>query len=148
MSEHSVSPSTGSSGDPDPHGGDPRLRDGGGDRSDQRTERHTLVDRTRARLLRALLGRERASIAIARSAELVREPDHILQEAAALRDELRAGVIAYAREMHDEGVPPEQMLVEIKTAMREILPVELDVTASRELMADAVRWSIDAYYAP
>ena len=53
---------------------------------------------------------------------------------------------AYVRHLKADGLPPERMLVLVKTAFREAAPPELDPVDARALMEDVVRWSVEAYY--
>jgi hypothetical protein len=84
---------------------------------------------------------------LARTTALVSGATSPVQASTPLRAELRASVTAYVRHLRDDGVPPERMLVLVKTAMRESTPSELDSQEARTLLEDVVRWSVDAYYA-
>ena len=64
----------------------------------------------------------------------------------ALQAQLRASVTAYVRRLRNDGVPPEQTLVDVKAVVREATPPELAIIESRELMAEVVRWSIETYF--
>jgi hypothetical protein len=83
---------------------------------------------------------------VARSEELVGVSAQRVQASLALRALLRASVTAYARRLHADGVPPQRMLVLVKTAVREATPAQLDPYEARDLMEDVVRWSVEAYY--
>ena len=125
---------------------DGRTMDCGGDGAANHVRSRAEIEHARRALTRAQLRQDEALAVIARGDELATSRSAI-EDAIAVRIELRANVAAFVRELHDEGVPPEQMLVQVKHAIREILPSELDANASRDLMSDVVRWSIDAYYA-
>ena len=64
----------------------------------------------------------------------------------ALRAQLRASVTAYVRRLRNDGVPPEQALVDVKAVVSGATPPELAIIESRELMAEVVRWSIETYF--
>jgi hypothetical protein len=65
----------------------------------------------------------------------------------AFRAQLRASVTAYVRRLRAERVPPQRMLVLVKSVVREGAPTELEAIDARDLMSAVVRWSIEAYYA-
>jgi hypothetical protein len=69
-----------------------------------------------------------------------------LRVSQALRAQMRASVTAYARHLRASGEPSERVVVLVKSAFAEAMPPELDVLEVRAVMADAVRWSIEAYY--
>ena len=135
-------------GDGAPQRGDERMPDRGRDGAANLARSRAEIERARRALTRGQLEADRAVTVVASSEEPTGPTGRIVaNEAIALGAGLRANVVAYVRELQHEGLPPEQMLVRIKTALREILPRELDAAASRDLMSDVVRWSIDAYYA-
>ena len=104
------------------------------------------LDRARAAIRSA---RERTAISrsvLARAEALAGGSERVIQESIALRAQLRASVTAYVRHLKSDGLPPERMLVLVKTTVREGLPEDLDVYEARELMEDVVRWSVEAYY--
>jgi hypothetical protein len=84
--------------------------------------------------------------ALARSEVLADTSARALHLSRALQGQLRASVAAYVRQLKSEGLPSERMLIEVKAAVREATPPELDVVEARELMEDVVRWSVEAYY--
>jgi hypothetical protein len=88
------------------------------------------------------LQRARAPGTVGRPASLARGA----QDALALRAQLRASVSAYVRHLRDGGVPSERMVIDVKAAVREATPPELDAYEARDLMEDVVRWSVEAYY--
>jgi hypothetical protein len=64
-----------------------------------------------------------------------------------VRDAVRRSVVALAHRLRADAVPPERMLVLVKSAVERTVPPGLDLLARRALVADAVRWSVAAYYA-
>jgi len=104
------------------------------------------IERSRSAIKSA---RQRAATSrslLARSEALLGSSAILVQASLAIRAELRASVTAYVRHLRTDGVPPERMLVLVKSAVREVTPPELDAVEARELMEDVVRWSVDAYY--
>jgi hypothetical protein len=69
------------------------------------------------------------------SAELVR-----------LLAQLRASITVHVCRLRDEGVPPERMLPQVKVLVRETMASEDWQDPSDTLLAQVVRWSIEAYY--
>lgn len=63
-----------------------------------------------------------------------------------VRAQLRESVRAYACRLRADGVPPERMLVLVKTAIREAIPPELDAFEAPALTGALVRESIMAFY--
>jgi hypothetical protein len=85
-----------------------------------------------------------------RAGELAGAADAALRAARAARDDLRAAVSAYAARLRADGAPPERMLVAVKGAVGADAPPPAGSDAAagaRAVMDDAVRWSIEAYYA-
>lgn len=68
-------------------------------------------------------------------------------ELAAARGQLCDAVGMLAVRLRRDGLPPQRMLVAVKDAVRAAAPTADEVLAAREVMGDAVRWGIDAYYA-
>jgi hypothetical protein len=101
---------------------------------------HVALAETRAR-------GEQSRLLITRSATLLESSEQLLQQSQALRAQLRASITAYVRRLHDDGVPPQRMLILVKDAIREAVPQELPLDDSRALIDEVVRWSIDAFYA-
>ncbi|HUQ84232.1 MAG TPA: hypothetical protein VM076_23980 [Gemmatimonadaceae bacterium] len=66
--------------------------------------------------------------------------------AASSRAELRASVTAYARRLRNDGLPPERVLVEVKTAVHETVSPTLGSSEVADLVDNVVRWTVDAYY--
>ncbi len=64
-------------------------------------------------------------------------------ELSTARSALCVAVGALARHLRHEGAPPQRMLVVVKDAVRAAVPEAL---GGRELMSDAVRCGIEAYY--
>lgn len=96
------------------------------------------------RMSRARAARSRDLIATA--SELAESAHDALISSTALRAQLRASVTAYVRHLKHDGLPPERMLVQVKSAVRDATPPELDHDAAKRLMEDVVRWSVEAYY--
>jgi hypothetical protein len=88
----------------------------------------------------------RARLLLSRSAARLEQGERTVQQSLAARAQLRASVTAYVRCLRAEQLPPERVLVLVKSAVRDDTPPELDVADARELMEDVVRWSIEAYY--
>ncbi|HEY0779343.1 MAG TPA: hypothetical protein VGD56_15355 [Gemmatirosa sp.] len=64
------------------------------------------------------------------------------------RTQLCDAVSVLAAHMRRDGLPPQRMLVVVKDAVRAALtPVAADAPGTRDVMNDAVRCGIDAYYA-
>ena len=66
-------------------------------------------------------------------------------EAATLRETLRESVRAYAVALRRTSVPPERAVVLVKSAV-----IESDSYPdkhNRQVVEEAVRWAVDAYYA-
>jgi hypothetical protein len=60
---------------------------------------------------------------------------------------LRGAVRDYTRRLRADGVPPQALLVLVKSALRESTPAGIGALEAREaLTADVVRWSVEAYY--
>ena len=62
--------------------------------------------------------------------------------------QLREAVTRYVCQLRADGARPEQMLVRVKALVREAMAAEgwHDPAAVQTLTAEAVRWSIDAFY--
>jgi hypothetical protein len=107
--------------------------------------RRTLAN-ARETLAAARTQHARSRSLLARAAALLDQGERVVQQSVALRAQLRASVTAYVHSLRAEQLPPQQVLVQVKSAVREATPPELDVVDARELMEDVVRWSIEAYY--
>ncbi|MDF1504413.1 hypothetical protein [Roseisolibacter sp. H3M3-2] len=107
--------------------------------------RQTL-ERARAAIRSSKAQTLRSRLVLANAEALAGASQRSIEASLALRAQLRASITAYVHRLRAEGEPPQRMLVLVKTAMREGTPPELDVFEARELMSDAVRWSIVAYY--
>ena len=66
---------------------------------------------------------------------------------AALWETVRDAAEVLARELRADAVPPERMLVLVKAAAQRAAPATLDPLERGELVSDAVRWGVAAYYA-
>jgi hypothetical protein len=105
------------------------------------------IERVRRALDASERGQAQTRALFGRAEELAGESGRLVRESAALRSQLRDSATAYARHLHDDGLPSERMLVLVKAAVREATPSQLDPFEARELMDEIVRWSIEAYYA-
>lgn len=84
----------------------------------------------------------------ATAARALREDrDDLRGEMAATRAALCDAVSGLTARLRREGVPPERMFVLVKESVRRGAPSGADVVAVRELMGEAVRCGIRAYYA-
>jgi hypothetical protein len=108
--------------------------------------RQTL-DRVRGTLSAAGERRATSAARLADSAACLEGSDEALRVSQALRAQMRDSVTAYAHHLRDSGEPSERMVVLVKSAMVEAIPRDMDVLEARAVMADAVRWGIEAYYA-
>ena len=93
--------------------------------------------------------RERTALSrsvLTRSAELAVASERTMQASLGLREQLRATVVAYVRQLKADGLPPERVLVLVKAAVLEATPPEFERGEARALMEEAVRWSVEAYY--
>ncbi len=104
------------------------------------------VERARAATLAARERRAHSHTVVARSEALAAATERVLHESAALRAQLRASVTAYVHHLKADGLPPERMLILVKSVVLDASPAALDVDDARRLMDDVVRWSVEAYY--
>jgi hypothetical protein len=89
---------------------------------------------------------ERGERLSARAQELHDAARRTLAASETLRAELRASVIAFVRAQHQDGAPPERVLVLVKAMVSAELAVPLRVSESDSLMDDVVHWTLDAYF--
>jgi hypothetical protein len=92
--------------------------------------------------------RNLAAMARARSLLRAREPAPALDTQTQLRSTLRAASIAYARDLREARVPPQTMLVLVKSAIDVPLDEEVGLDMASAMRRDVVRWAIDGYYSP
>ncbi len=104
------------------------------------------VERAHAAALTARQRRAESRTVVAWSEALAAANERVLQESASLGAQLRASVTAYVHHLRADGLPPERMLVLVKSAVHDATPAALDVDEARRLMEDVVRWSVEAYY--
>lgn len=71
----------------------------------------------------------------------------LLGESHQLVDDLRAAIEALANLQRQQGQPPEKMVAMLKGMVAEADGERLEAYLARSLIADVVRWGIDAYYA-
>ena len=74
-----------------------------------------------------------------------RESTEILAQAAQLRDGLRDSVRVYAAILRRTEIPPERAIILVKSAVRE--SDGYPDNRHHEMVEEAVRWAVDAYYA-
>ncbi len=95
----------------------------------------------------------RAAVALGRVHAVARIPalldvrDPLTLELTVARDALCDAVGALAACLRRDGLPPQRMLVLVKDAVRTVSPLPAEALAAREIMSDAVRCGIAAYYA-
>ena len=118
-----------------------------GDGLGSRESVRETLDRVRNVLSESRERRIRSGGALGRASELLAGSEVALQDSQAVREQLRAAVMAYVHRLHADGEPPERVLVLVKSAVRDAVPAEFSVADEDRLVADAVRWSIEAYFA-
>ena len=65
---------------------------------------------------------------------------------SAMRAQLRASVSLFVRRLRDDGLPPEQTLVELKETVWAVGTLDRASADGRDLMEEMVRWAVAAYY--
>lgn len=73
------------------------------------------------------------------------ETRELRAQAATLQETFRESVVAYAAALRRTSVPPERAVVLVKSAV-----IESDSCPdkhNRQVVEEAVRWAVDAYYA-
>ena len=63
-----------------------------------------------------------------------------------IRAQLRASVSEYVRRLRDDGLPPEQALVQLKETVYAAGTLYPSSADSRDLIEQIVRWAVAAYY--
>jgi hypothetical protein len=112
------------------------------DREIPRTVATDAMRRTIAEVWAADAQRRRAAaLALGEHVQAEPSPD-VLQRLA----ELRASVGLYVARLRAEGLPPERVLACVKTVVWESESPRGSLAASNELMAQVVRWTIEAYF--
>lgn len=85
-------------------------------------------------------------VQVRRTVDATREEAHELRaQAATLQETLRESVMAYAAALRCTAVPPERAVVLVKSAV-----IESDSYPdkhNRQVVEEAVRWAVHAYYA-
>lgn len=66
---------------------------------------------------------------------------------SAARAALRRAVERYARDLREAGVPPERMIVAVKSLVRRAAVARDPLTEPERLIPDLVQWSVAAYFA-
>lgn len=85
-------------------------------------------------------------VQLRRTADATREEAQELRaQAAVLQERLRESVMVYAAALRRTSVPPERAVVLVKSALIESDPYP--DKHNRQVVEDAVRWAVDAYYA-
>ena len=64
----------------------------------------------------------------------------------AARSALRQAVEGYARDLRREGVPPERMIVAVKSVVKRATAAPYPLPDAEHLVPDLVQWSIAAYF--
>lgn len=85
--------------------------------------------------------------AVTRGHPVLDAHDPLSLELTAARDGLCDAVSALAASLRRDGLPPQRMLVAVKDAVRGAFPTPAEPLAARDVMSDAVRCGIAAYYA-
>ena len=116
-------------------------------------ESRAALQRTAEGIAKTLALLERTRISLHVSEQLLTDlgGDSELQETLtrqgqALRAQLRAAVTVHARRLQADNVPPQAMLASIKVAVGDIARSALPSPEAQELISEAARWAIDAYY--
>ena len=124
------------------------LRDGIGDaRAPQSADSLApLTGRVRDAAIRAAVAANRWQATV-RAHPPLEHSDVTRAELDAARAQLCETVGALAAHMRRDGLPPQRMLVVVKDAVRAAVPTAAEALAARDVMSDAVRCGIDAYYA-
>jgi hypothetical protein len=112
----------------------------------RRAVRETLL-RVRQVLIESDVRPVRATQIFADAHLALAESQRASEATRALHDQLHASVSAYAHVLRTLGVPPERMLVLVKSCVEETTLSTLEPADVRDLMARAVRWGIEGYYA-
>lgn len=101
-------------------------------------EKHVEVDAT------ALASTSRAVVTCVH--ELANVSHSIRGQADAAARQLRRSVEAYVLCLRQEKLPPENVVILVKSAVREALPYHVSAKETRELIDEVVRWSVEAYF--
>lgn len=110
-------------------------------------ESRAAVERALAALPELTLAREPQTHPISRLTPLPFRLDQQAAPTPAL-DELRAAVVAFARDAHAAGTSSEQVLIQLKRMQIDAHDNSLASIGTRRLRNDIVRWAIDGYYHP
>jgi hypothetical protein len=109
-------------------------------------QRATLT-RAAVTMTRALALESQRGAALHQSRSSIEESVRTGAEREALREELRVIVCAYVATLRAGGLPPEQTLRLVKTAIEPAMGYAAEGAASRAVVEDAVRWCVEEYYA-
>lgn len=110
----------------------------------------------RSRVSAAADGRERSTSAGDRANRALERVEDARTRDAALREReaegsartaLRRAVERYARELRRSGVPPERMIVAVKSVVRRAAIAPDPLPEPEHLIPDLVQWSVAAYFA-
>ncbi len=112
----------------------------------ERTRKSAAEARERAVAVRSASRETNAERAALLSALTARWATHrnLVEEIRRTQAQLRTEVCRYAVFARERDTPPERMLVALKDMVR--ATIDLNDRDAQELMADVVRWGIDAYY--
>lgn len=116
-------------------------------RSPLARDARALVARVVDAIAEAKAYRARSLELLSQSQERVTWSDTLVGRSREIQDRLRDTVEAIALLERAKGVPPEKMLMLLKGIVIEAECEKLDDAEARSLMADVVRWGIEAYYA-
>jgi hypothetical protein len=95
--------------------------------------------RTQAGRYEALSAESEATMAKAQAAQ---------RSAAAAREQLHVTCDTFVRQLKAAGLPPQQVLIAVKTIVRDAARRIDAPWDSHPLTREVVQWSIDAYYPP
>jgi hypothetical protein len=105
----------------------------------------TLHERAAAALAAARKAAERYVQLRRKAQATLGQTREILAETARLRDDLRDSVTRYVLMLRGAAVPPERAVILVKNAVFE--SDGYPDSHHREVVEEAVRWAVDAYYA-
>ena len=105
----------------------------------------TLRERAAAAMAAARRAAERYVQLRRKTEATLNQTRELFAEATRLRNELRDSVTAYVLVLRRTDIPPERAVILVKSAV-----IESDRypdSHHREVVEEAVRWAVDAYYA-
>ena len=110
-------------------------------------DQRASLTRAAVTMTRALALESEQGSALVQSRAVIAESVRAAAEREALREELRGIVCTYVAALKSDGLPPEQALRLVKTAIEPALAYATDGLDSRIVIDDAVRWCVEEYYA-